>query len=88
MKTTTALLGLAALAGIGYCIGKKLAEKKCNEVYEEDEEDDSCYCCETKFDNKLHKASMFAVGAIKTGADKVAEGIGDINRTRTIKTIS
>ncbi|MCH5200855.1 MAG: hypothetical protein J1F60_07825, partial [Oscillospiraceae bacterium] len=63
MKTLTALLTLAGVAGIGYYVYKKMNEKK---------EDATAY---TEFKEKrtpgerVRRASMYAVGTIKTTAD-------------------
>ena len=78
MNKLVAFLGIAALSGIGYCVGRQLVKKS---------EEKSGVYVKTKesTDNKFHRASMFAVGAIKTGADKVAEGISDIMNKDMVK---
>ncbi len=78
MNKLVAVLGIAALSGLGYCVGKQLVKKS---------EEKSGVYVKTKEsnDSKFHKASMFAVGAIKTGADKVAEGINDIMNKDMVK---
>lgn len=78
MNKLVAVLGIAALSGLGYCVGKQLVKKS---------EEKSGIYVKTKEsnDSKFHKASMFAVGAIKTGADKVAEGINDIMNKDMVK---
>ena len=78
------VVGLAALAGAGFYIGKKLIEKK--EIEDEEravrlgEEDHALYISEkhTSPKEKLQKASLFAVGAIKTGTDKFKEGVDSV----------
>ena len=79
MKLTTILIGGAALVGIGIYLSKKYGTK-C-------EDDESVIYAEGKesYGEKLHKASLFAVGAIKTGADKIAEGIKDIRSQDMVK---
>ncbi len=78
MNKLVAFLGIAALSGIGYCVGRQLVKKS---------EEKSGVYVKTKesTDSKFHRASMFAVGAIKTGADKVAEGISDIMNKDMVK---
>lgn len=78
MNKFAAVLGIAALSGLGYYVGKQIIKKG---------EDKSGVYVKTKDsnDSKIHKASMFAVGAIKTGADKVAEGINDIINKDMVK---
>ena len=84
MGKFTALVGFAALAGVGFYVGKKLIEKRNAEEEERAQhiyEDDSELFVEEKHSTpkeKLQKASMFAVGAIKTGTEKFKEGIDDI----------
>ena len=78
MKLTTLLIGGAALVGLGVYLSRKFARS---------EEDEAViYAKETEtYGEKLHKASMFAVGAIKTGADKIVEGIKDIRNQDMVK---
>ena len=84
MGKITAIVGIAALAGIGYYVGKKVIEKRNAEEEERAQhifEDDSEVFVEEKHSTpkeKLQRASMFAVGAIKTGTEKFKEGIDDI----------
>lgn len=75
-----AIIGVVALAGVGFYVGKKIMEKNAAEkkehVYDESE-----LFVEEKHSTpkeKLQKASLFAVGAIRTGADKFKEGIDEI----------
>jgi hypothetical protein len=79
MKLTTILIGGAALVGLGLYLSKKLGSK--------DEEEDVVVVAGEKetYGEKFHKASMFAVGAIKTGADKIVEGINDIRKQDMVK---
>ncbi|MCL2637650.1 MAG: hypothetical protein FWD48_04690 [Oscillospiraceae bacterium] len=80
MKLTTILLGGAALVGLGVYLSKKLGAKI------DEEEDAVIYASENEtYGEKFHKASMFAVGAIKTGADKIVEGINDIRKQDMVK---
>ncbi|MCL2694285.1 MAG: hypothetical protein FWE60_04180 [Oscillospiraceae bacterium] len=80
MKFTTILLGGAALVGLGVYLSRKFGAK-----HEEDEAA-VLYAGEKEtYGEKLHKASLFAVGAVKTGADKIVEGIKDIRNQDMIK---
>ncbi len=79
MKTLTALLALAGTVSVGYLVYKKMTEKK---------EDTSAYTEykeETQKGGKLHRASMYAVGTIKTTADKISEGIKQVKSEDMIK---
>lgn len=84
MSKFSALVGFAALAGIGFYVGKKLIEKRNAEEEERAQhvyEDDSEVFVEERHSTpkeKLQRASLFAVGAIKTGTEKFKEGIDDI----------
>ena len=84
MSKLTALISIAALAGLGYYIGKKVIEKRNAEEEERAShiyEDDSELFVEEHHSTpkeKIQKASLFAVGAIKTGTEKFKEGIDDI----------
>lgn len=78
MGKFSAIVGLAALAGVGYYVGKKVFEKKKadRENYIEPE-----VFVEERHSTpkeKFQKASLFAVGAIKTGTEKFKEGIDEI----------
>lgn len=78
MGKFSAIVGLAALAGVGYYVGKKVFEKKkaAKENYIEPE-----VFVEERHSSpkeKFQKASLFAVGAIKTGTEKFKEGIDEI----------
>jgi len=79
MKFTTLLIGGAALVGLGVYLSKKFLAK--------DLEEDAVIYAEEKetYGEKLHKASMFAVGAIKTSADKIVEGFKDIRNQDMVK---
>lgn len=84
MGKLTALISIAALAGVGFYVAKKVIEKRNAEEEERAQhiyEDDSELFVEEKHSTpkeKLQKASLFAVGAIKTGTEKFKEGIDDI----------
>lgn len=87
MSKLSTILGVAALAGIGYYVGKKVFEKKKTEEADRAEKialgelDESEVFVEEKHSSpkeKLQKASLFAVGAIKTGTEKFKEGIDEI----------
>ena len=69
------------MVGLGFYLSRKFGAK-----YEEGEDEAVLYVKETEtYGDKIHKASMFAVGAIKTGADKIAEGIKDIRNQDMVK---
>ncbi len=75
MKALTALLALASAAGIGYLVYKKMNEEKEDvEAYTEYREKEEPH----KKGGKVHRASMYAVGTIKTTADKISEGIKQV----------
>ena len=84
MGKISAIIGIAALAGVGFYVGKKLIEKRNAEEEERAQhvyEDDSDVFVEERHSTpkeKLQRASLFAVGAIRTGAEKFKEGIDDI----------
>ena len=84
MSKLTAIVSIAALAGLGYYVGKKVIEKRNAEEEERAQhvfEDDSEVFVEETHSTpkeKFQRASMFAVGAIKTGTEKFKEGIDDI----------
>ena len=79
MKLATILIGGAALVGLGVYLSKKFNTKI--------DEDESFVYAEEKETRgqKIRKASMYAVGAIKTSADKIAEGIKDIRNQDMVK---
>jgi gas vesicle protein len=98
MKLAVAAFGIAALVGVGYVIGKKVLEKRRldEEFYDLDDfgDDIDSLANEDGIDvgvyakqgyGKIKKASLFAVGAIKTGADKIGETICDIKTKDMIK---
>jgi hypothetical protein len=95
MKLAIAVFGAAALVGIGYVIGKKVIEKKKEreEFYDmndfddlDDEEDiDLGVYAKESYGSRFRKAGLFAVGAIKTGADKIGETIQDIKTKDMVK---
>ena len=81
MKKITALLGVAALAGIGYVVGKKVFLNS-----DKTDSDEPKVYIKESHSEKLRKASMFAVGAIKTGTEKVVERINEIINKDMVKT--
>ncbi|MCL1789319.1 MAG: hypothetical protein FWG33_03095 [Oscillospiraceae bacterium] len=99
MKLAWAAFGIATLVGVGYIIGKKVIEKKNEEedFYDFDTSDDSegvsgdsepdvyAKAKGKEYGDKIRKASLFAVGAIKTGADKFGETISDIKSKDMVK---
>ncbi|MCM1053974.1 MAG: YtxH domain-containing protein [Bacteroides sp.] len=79
MKALTAILALAGTAGIGYLVYKKMTEKKENaSAYTEYKE-------ESRKGGKIRRASMYAVGTIKTTADKISEGIKQVKSEDMVK---
>jgi gas vesicle protein len=83
MKFSTFLVGATALTGLGFYIGNKIREK--------DEKDDSVVYAEKTlkeketYGDKVQKASYFAVGALKTGIDKIAEGLSEIQKADMVE---
>ncbi|MBQ8842470.1 MAG: hypothetical protein IJZ65_07570, partial [Ruminiclostridium sp.] len=87
MGKLSSLIGIAALAGVGYYVGKKVFDKKKADEAERAEKiargeiDESEIFVEEKHSSpkeKIQRASLFAVGAIKTGTEKFKEGIDEI----------
>ena len=96
MRLAIAAFGIAALAGAGYVIGKKIIEKKrqrdefygiddIDAILDEDGVDVGVYAKQKNYGDKIKKASLFAVGAIKTGADKLNETVHDIKSQDMVK---
>lgn len=87
MGKLSAILSVAALAGVGYYVGKKVFDKKKADEADRAEKislgemDESEIFVDEKHSTpkeKIQKASLFAVGAIKTGTEKFKEGIDEI----------
>ena len=81
MKKFTTLLTVAAFAGLGYYIGKKIIENK-------DKQEKPDAYAEVKQESrgdKVRKASMFAVGTLRTTADTIAEGINQVANGDMVK---
>lgn len=79
MKKITALLTLAGIAGIGYYVYKKMNEKKSDTTaYTEYKEKLSA-------GDRVRRASMYAVGTIRTTADKISEGIKQVKTGDMVK---
>ncbi len=87
MGKLSTIISVAALAGLGYYVGKKVFDKKKAEEAERAEKiangeiDESELFVEETHSSpkeKLQRASLFAVGAIKTGTEKFKEGIDEI----------
>lgn len=76
MGKKTAILGVAALAGLGYYIGKKLLADKM---------DVKAAVVKQNYNEKVRKASMYCIGAIKTSGEKIAEGISEIANGNMVK---
>ncbi|MDR0197814.1 MAG: hypothetical protein LBI36_06315 [Oscillospiraceae bacterium] len=82
MKFSTAVFGVATLVGVGYVVGRKVFEKKKDDAPSEEE---PRVFVKESYKDKLRKGGLFAVGAIKTGADKAAETIKDIRTKDMVK---
>jgi polyhydroxyalkanoate synthesis regulator phasin len=79
MKLSTILIGGAVLVGLGFYLSRKFSAKN-------NEDESFVYATEKEtHGEKIRKASMYAVGAIKTSADKIAEGIKDIRSQDMVK---
>ena len=78
MGKFSAIIGLAALAGVGYYVGKKVFEKKKADKENYIEPEVFVEERHSSPKEKFQKASLFAVGAIKTGTEKFKEGIDEI----------
>lgn len=87
MGKLSTIISVAALAGLGYYVGKKVFDKKKADEAERAEKiangeiDESELFVEETHSSpkeKLQRASLFAVGAIKTGTEKFKEGIDEI----------
>ncbi len=87
MGKLSTIISVAALAGLGYYVGKKVFDKKKAEEADIAEKiangeiDESQLFVEETHSSpkeKLQRASLFAVGAIKTGTEKFKEGIDEI----------
>ncbi len=87
MGKLSTIISVAALAGLGYYVGKKVFDKKKAEEADRAEKiangelDESELFVEETHSSpkeKLQRASLFAVGAIKTGTEKFKEGIDEI----------
>lgn len=80
MKTLTALLALAGVAGVGYYVYKKMSDQK-----EEETASYTEYTEKRSAGDKVRRASMYAVGTIKTTADKISEGIKQVKSEDMVK---
>lgn len=87
MGKLSTIISVAALAGVGYYVGKKVFDKKKADEAERAEKiangeiDESELFVEETHSSpkeKIQRASLFAVGAIKTGTEKFKEGIDEI----------
>lgn len=68
MSKALAVLAVAAALGTGYVLGKRFIEKNPEAVAAVKEN-----CSE-----KLHKASVYCAGAIKTGSERLSESVNAI----------
>lgn len=77
MSKISTVIVLGALAGVGYYFGKKVFEKK---KAEKENPQPEVYVEERHSSpkEKLQRASLFAVGAIKTGTEKFKESVDEI----------
>ena len=87
MGKLSTIISVAALAGLGYYVGKKVFDKKKADEADRAEriangeiDESELFVEETHSSpkEKLQRASLFAVGAIKTGTEKFKEGIDEI----------
>ncbi|GHV46720.1 hypothetical protein FACS189499_02610 [Clostridia bacterium] len=79
------LLGAVATTGLGIYIGTKIAgEKKCSKddsvVFSEGSETKQ----KDSFGESVKKASFYAVGAVKTSAEKIAEAVRETPKDEMI----
>ncbi|MDR0821949.1 MAG: hypothetical protein LBN40_05760 [Oscillospiraceae bacterium] len=81
MRVSTALVGIAALSCGAYLTYKKLIADK------RESDDESIIYAEgsRKLSDKVRRASMYAVGAVKTEANKLAEGFEEIKNADMIQ---
>lgn len=78
MGKVSNILAIGALAGIGYYVGKKVFDKKKSEKESGAKPEVFVEERHSSPKEKLQRASLFAVGAIKTGTEKIKEGIDEI----------
>lgn len=87
MGKLSTIISVAALAGLGYYVGKKVFDKKkadeairAERIANGEIDESELFVEETHSSpkEKLQRASLFAVGAIKTGTEKFKEGIDEI----------
>lgn len=78
MGKVSNILAIGALAGIGYYVGKKVFEKKKSEKEAGAQPEVFVEERHSSPKEKLQRASLFAVGAIKTGTEKIKEGLDEI----------
>lgn len=79
MKTSTAIIAVAALFGFGYYVGKQAMKNR------KPEADAVSGGSEESYGDKVRKASMFAVGTLRTTADKISEGIQQVKSGNMIQ---
>lgn len=72
MKLKT-MASLVLFTGLGIYIGKKVMQYKQSQPA--NSQNQNCCCPQEEMGDKLRKASMFAVGTLKTGKDKLNEVI-------------
>lgn len=78
MGKVSNILAVGALAGIGYYVGKKIFDKKKTEKESDAKPEVFVEERHSSPKEKIQRASLFAVGAIKTGTEKIKEGIDEI----------
>lgn len=78
MGKVSNILAIGALAGIGYYVGKKVFEKKKTEKESGAKPEVFVEERHSSPKEKIQRASLFAVGAIKTGTEKIKEGLDEI----------
>lgn len=78
MGKVSNILAIGALAGIGYYVGKKVFDKKKTEKESGAKPEVFVEERHSSPKEKIQRASLFAVGAIKTGTEKIKEGLDEI----------
>lgn len=78
MSKISNIIAIGALAGVGYYLGKKVFDKKKTEKEAGAQPEVFIEERHSTPKEKLQRASLFAVGAIRTGTEKIKEGLDEI----------
>lgn len=78
MSKISNIIAIGALAGVGYYLGKKVFDKKKTEKESGVKPEVFVEERHSTPKEKLQRASLFAVGAIRTGTEKIKEGLDEI----------